>query len=170
MVSGTAAACFPPPPHLCPLSFFPAPLFSTHPEPCSPWAASPRCVVLVCFGVCTHRGREGWSRGPPELLVTLCWCSLSQPSAWSRARTAGAAPSPGDAPAPRAGRGQPARQVPAMSPLCCSLCHTCPAAAGTASPGSIPAAMGLWVSFALHQPFRGVRDQRCGSYQTLGHV
>lgn len=65
-----------------PLSFFPGPLPSTHPEPCSPMATQPRCVVLVCFGVCTHPGWEGGSWGPLELLgdavlvfplTALCW-------------------------------------------------------------------------------------------------
>lgn len=111
-------------------------------SPVSPWATQPYCVVLVCFGVCTHPGWEGDREGagdPRSCWVTLCWCFLSQLCAGSRARTAGAAPSPGDAPAHPAGQGEPARQVLAMSPL-------------SLLPGSHVPCCCCWESFSWEHP------------------
>lgn len=159
-----------------PLSSFPAPLPSTHPEPCSPWAAQPCCVVLVCFGMCTHPGWEGGSWVTLELLGDTVLVFPLTALCWEPCQNGGSCTFPGRCSCLPGWMGQACQtgtdHVPPVPAPCVTpaLRHTCPAAAGTASPGSIPAAMGLWVSFAIHQPLRGERDQYCGSYQTLGHV
>lgn len=70
------------------------------------------CALCVCLHVPTVAGEE--AQGPQSCPLMLCPCFVLQLSAGRRARTVGAAPSPADAPARLAGRGEPARQVRAV--------------------------------------------------------
>ncbi|XP_058709423.1 epidermal growth factor-like protein 7 isoform X3 [Poecile atricapillus] len=103
-------------------------------------------------GLSTGRGTGSCPSPRPRAVLagaeqTATHWAVTELCAGSRARTAGAAPSPGDAPAPPAGRGEPARQtwmnVPARATGAASSASTQPGAstapAGTAS-ASLPMA------------------------------